>query len=72
MATSPPPPSYHSISTSGMGESGPTIPDGISTQEGRNSTESVLPVTLYIYLLIKADRDYPLPPAFHAHNVIQA
>ena len=69
MASSPPPTSYHSLSE-GMAESVPTMPSGIQTPGQRHSTESVLPITHYLYLCVKAEGDYPLPPILFCHNVI--
>ena len=69
MATTPSPTVYHSISAD-VTESGPSIPPGIHTPSHHDSAESVLPVAHYLYLHVKAEGDYPLPPALFNHEVI--
>ena len=69
MATNPSATVYHSISAE-MTESGPSIPPGIHTPSHRDSAESVLPVAHYLYLRIKAEGDYPLPPTLLNRKVI--
>ena len=69
MATTPLPTIYHSISAE-ITESGPSIPPGIHTPSHHNSAESVLPVVHYLYLHVKAEGDYPLPPVLFNCEVI--
>ena len=69
MTSSPPPTSYHSLSEN-MTESAPTMPSGIQTPGQRHSVESVLPVTLYLYLDVLAEGGYTLPPVLFSYDVI--
>ena len=69
MATIPSPTVYHSVSAD-MTESGPSIPLGLHTPSHCDSAESVLPVAHYLYLHVKAEGDYPLPPTLFNHDVI--
>ena len=54
MASSPPLTSYNLLSE-GMTESAPTMPSGIQTPSQRHSEESVLLITHYLYLHVKAE-----------------
>ena len=67
MATSPT--VYHSVSGD-MTESGPSIPTGLQTPSHCDNAESVLPVAHYLYLHVRAEGDYPLPPTLFNRNVI--